>query len=914
MEQHLDLKKWSLSTAIRGNATIKIHKGKNYLRIFNTGTEKIILTYKEDIVVEDTQAKFLVSTFSGTNLNNSGGCFYINNNPVTLNGTVNMKITPPIGLHLTVTVPAQSAIEIHDIFLATKEKTEDLSVSCAADKDVLVITPDYPSTHNLYLCAFAHSRNREYVKEGLKIQVLSVNPYNWYQASYCMDGVDVLTGTYLDLKNLLSRKQYKVIIAHFVDENLYPIFDGYIQDERLIFICHGPECTFRFLTNRCRPYFTKALPEIDTNTRFDTKEFYARKYARKENVDWVFVSDYLRDFSQEMLGVEFCNAHVIHNTINEQLFPYRPKTAEDRKKILILRKFDNIRVHSVDMAVLAILELSRRDFFRDLTFEVYGDGNFYDTLVEPLRQFENVHLHQTFLPNDKVHEVHAQAGILLIPSRHDTQGVAMGEAASSGLVPVGSELPVTIDFMNQTENHTLTDPENPYALADVIERLYRNPEEYLEISRRMSKSVQERCNRKNTVVKEIDLVRRNILLAENTHFKLDVMPQAEPVLTIVVPAYNIESYLHKCIRSMLSHRNVQKTEIIIVNDGSKDRTSELAHQYEVLSNGIVRVIDKENGGHGSTINTGIAAARGKYFRLIDGDDWVDGENLAALVDKLELETADVVLTKGCYEYIEQAPLSNIISYDMLNEGTLYHFEDLLYPGYGFETYGPLLTTGNYRTEILRKAAFHISEKCPYVDMEFNSFALRYVDTLRYYDLDIYRYLIGREGQTISRDFWKTKYQNHRYVIINILKTIQNMPDYSAAKKKYVYGHITALMIDSQVFMYDQLCLWKEIDPFLEELAAWPEARDAGLAYIQKKGGDCAVILKHYHAKIEEDEVKPSPIIGGPNSASIPGSAQKPASAGKSWKRYAKRILKACTPYGIMRIYHKLKYPGGVYLQ
>ncbi len=726
-----------------------------------------------------------------------------------------------------------------------------------------------------------------------------------------MDGVDVLMGSYADLKKLLSRKQYKVIVAHFVDENLYPIFDGYIQDERLIFICHGPETVFRYLTNRVRPYFTKGMPEIDIDPRFDIKEFYVRRYAKKENVDWVFVSDWLRDFSRKMLGVEFRNSHVIHNTINEQLFPYRPKTAEDRKKILVLRKFDNIRQHSIDQVVLAILELSRRDFFNDLTFEVYGDGNFYDTLVEPLRKFENVHLHQTFLPNDKVHEIHAQNGILLIPSRHDAHAVAMSEGASSGLVVVGSEVTSNGYFMDQEVNHTLTDSEDPYALADVIERMYRDPEEYLAISRRLSASVRERCSRNNTVAKEIGLIRKNIALAENTHFKLNVTPQAEPVLTIVVPAYNVERYLQKCIRSMLSHRNVDKTEIIIVNDGSRDRTSELAHEYEDLSNGIVRVIDKENGGHGSTINAGIDAARGRYFRLVDGDDWVDGENLAVLVDKLENETADVVLTKGCYEYVEQAPLTNIISYDMLTEGTLYHFEDLLYPGYGFETYGPLLTTGNYRTELLRKAAFRISEKCPYVDMEFNAFALRYVDTLRYYDLDIYRYLIGREGQTVSRDFWRTKHQKHRYVIINILKTLDGMPDLSAAKKKYVYEHITALMIDSQIFMYDQLCLWREIDTFLDELEAWQDAKKAGLEYINKKAGDCSVILKKYRAKLRCGS-RAVPIIGGETAPTA--ECTEPPVESVSLKQRMKNVCKALVPYGLMRKYQKAKYPNGIFLK
>lgn len=875
---------------------------KGHLVLENTG-DSLIEFLCGDILVEDKQFKNLQISFKGSNLKNSGACLYVNGHPVTLNGLANMEITPPVKLHITMNVPTDSAVEVEHIILTAQEEAQDLVDNCSTNNDVLVITPDYPSTHNLYLCAFAHSRNREYIESGLNVQVASISPNNWYQSVYNLDSVPVFTGRYQDLKKLLSRHQYKVIVVHFVDEKLYPIFDGYIQDERLIFICHGPEATFRFLTNRCRPYFTKELPEIDNSTYFDKKEAYAIKYAKKKNVDWVFVSEWLRDFSEKMLGTQFENAHVIYNTINENLFPYHPKKAEDRKKILVLRKFDNIRVHSIDQVVGAIRDLSRRDFFEDLTFEVYGDGNYYEVLTKPLKEFSNVHLHRTFVPNEKITDIHAENGIILIPSRHDTQGVAMCEAASSGLVVVGSELEVTSFFMNQQENHTLADPEDPHALADIIERLYYNPDEYLEISARMSAETQARCNRENTVQKEVALIKHNIEIFEKTDYKLTVYPKGEPVLTIVIPSYNVEAYLEKCVRSLLSHRNVEKTEIIIVNDGSKDRTSEIAHDFEKVSNGIVRVIDKENGGHGSTINAGLASARGRYFRLIDGDDWVDGENLAILVDKLEHETVDLVLTKGSYEYVEQAELVNIIDYDMLHEGSIYHFEDLLYPGYGFSTYGPLLTTGNYRTDILKKAKFLISEKRPYVDMEFNSFAIRYVDTLKYYDLDIYRYLIGREGQTVSRDFWKKKYKDHKYVILNVLKTIHSMSDYSEAKKKYVYEHITALMIDSQIFMYDQLCLWEEIDTFLDELKAWPKAKKAGLRYIKNKNGDCCVILEHYRDAMKIKPEKRSPIIGGDYFAS--------RSKSHSLKWYTKKAVKACIPYGFLRIYQLKRYPNGV---
>ena len=884
------------------SVTVEKKYEDGHLFLENKGNSLANFSYGE-ILIEDKKFKNLQISFKGSNLKNSGGCLYINGHPITLNGLANMEITPPVKLHITVTVPADSAVVIDHILLTAQEEQLDLVDNCSSDNDVLVITPDYPSTHNLYLCAFAHSRNREYIRNGLNIQVASISPNNWYQSAYELDEVPVFMGRYQDLKKLLSRHQYKVIVVHFVDEKLYPIFDGYIQDERLIFICHGPETTFRFLTNRCRPYFTKELPEIDNNPYFDKKEAYAIKYAKKKNVDWVFVSEWLRDFSEKMLGTQFENAHVIYNTINEQLFPYHQKKAEDRKKILVLRKFDNIQVHSIDQIVGAIRDLSRRCFFEDLTFEVYGDGSYYEILTEPLKEFSNVHLHQTFIPNEQVHELHKENGILLIPSRHDAHAVAMSEAASSGLVVVGSDVTSNGYFMNNAVNHTLADPEDPHALADIIERLYYNPDEYLEISARMSAETQARCNRENTVLKEVELIKHNIEVFDKTDYKLSAYPESDPVLTIVVPAYNVEAYLEKCVRSLLAHRNVEKTEIIIVNDGSKDRTSEIGHYFERITNGIVRVIDKENGGHGSTINAGLASARGRYFRLIDGDDWVDGENLATLVDKLADETVDVVLTKGSYEYVEQAELVNIIDYDMLHEGAIYHFEDLIYPGYGFLTYGPLLTTGNYRTEVLKKAQFHISEKRPYVDMEFNSFAIRYVDTLKYYDLDIYRYLIGREGQTVSRDFWKKKYKDHKYVILNVLKTIHSMPDYSEAKKKYVYEHITALMIDSQIFMYDQLCLWEEIDAFLNELNVWPKAKKAGLKYIKAKNGDCCVILKHYHAAMKMKAEKRSPIIGGNYFAN--GSKKH------SVKWYAKKAVKACVPYGFLRLYQLKRYPNGV---
>lgn len=390
-----------------------------------------------------------------------------------------------------------------------EDKKEDIDKNLN-DADVLVVAPAYPSSQNLYLCAFVHSRVKEYINLGLKVQVASISSANHSREVYIHDEVPVIKGNYKDLKKLLAQKKYKVIITHFVDENLYPIYNEFIGNEKLIFICHGPETVFRYLVNVTRPYFTKPIPYPKNDIGMDIKEKWVKIFSQKENVEWVFVSEWLKDFSEKELKIKFKNARVINNIINEDLFPYKQKSADDRRKILVIRKFDNIIQHSLDQVVLTIIELSRRPYFYDLEFEIYGDGNFYDELIEPIRRFKNVHLHRNFIPNNQISKVHEKSGILLIPSRHDAHAVAMGEGASSGLVVVGSNVTSNPFFMNEDEYHTLANPEDYVGLADIIERLYYNPDEFLRISKNLSEETRKKYCKKNTVEKEAKLIEEKL--------------------------------------------------------------------------------------------------------------------------------------------------------------------------------------------------------------------------------------------------------------------------------------------------------------------------------------------------------------------------------------------------------------------
>ena len=116
------------------------------------------------------------------------------------------------------------------------------------------------------------------------------------------------------------------------------------------------------------------------------------------------------------------------------------------------------------------------------------------------------------------------------------------------------------------------------------------------------------------------------------------------ILSFIIPAYNSEPYLDKCITSMLVPEVLDRLEIIVVNDGSSDTTPDIADRYCKQYPSTVRLISQENKGHGGALNTGCAAATGKYLKVIDADDWIDTKNLPAFVDLLENCESDVVLT------------------------------------------------------------------------------------------------------------------------------------------------------------------------------------------------------------------------------------------------------------------------------
>lgn len=710
-------------------------------------------------------------------------------------------------------VPAHSKNTITKIDFM-KNYPYDLISDDYFTNDTLVISPGYPSLNNRYNSAFVHTRVKAYQKANFKVDVAFINEFNT-TSIYEYDGVKVFKGNFYDLRDLLQRKTFKKILIHFFDNRFANVLETVdLSQTQLYFYLHGAETLYRDWTKIASPYFGKpAIIDSDLETLFKEKDFFIKKYNDRKNAKWIFVTEWTQKRCEELLNIKFNNADVISCLINTDLFSYEKKNIELRKKIFIIRKFDDINSYSIDIDVRIILELSHRPFFKELEFDIYGDGSLFDEILEPLKQFENVHLHRTFLDHNQIREVHETHGIALFPTRFDSQAVSSCEAAASGCAVITSKIPGVMQFIPDNLG-VLCNTENYKEYADVIEKMYNDSDYFLKVGKEESKSVTSKFDFEHTIQKELNMFKTEKEIKKYFNF-----PKIEdPILTVVIPAYNVEKYVKNTIISLIDQPYANKLEILVVNDGSKDNTLKIAKDLEKLTTignkSIIKVINKENGGHGSTINKGIELATGKYLKVIDGDDTVDSEEFAKLIKKLENEDSDIILNN----YIEDFAILNELKvqkiYSLLKENIQYKFDDLCYKNYGFTSWGPILSCSTYKTEMLKKANFKLSHNMFYVDMELNINVAICCKTIKYFDLNIYRYLLGREGQSVNKKSYIKNYKHHENVTINLIEIYnKNEANLSESRKNYIINKLILPMVSTQY----EICInyFNKGNPFRE---------------------------------------------------------------------------------------------------
>lgn len=268
------------------------------------------------------------------------------------------------------------------------------------------------------------------------------------------------------------------------------------------------------------------------------------------------------------------------------------------------------------------------------------------------------------------------------------------------------------------------------------------------------------------------------------------------LLSIVVPTYNVEKYLRKCLDSFCMEEMRGRMEVLVVNDGSTDNSADIAGEYVRKYPQIFRLINKENGGHGSTINRGIQEAKGKYFKVVDSDDWVDEEAFRKLLAHLENGNSDVVYTN--FYHVDDRTGNKSIEFASpfpgVEYGREYHFSEikgnLFLKMHGY----------TIKTELLKHIPA-IDENCFYVDMEYVLFPVPQIETITFLDLFVYHYRVGLPGQSMNIQRMKRNADNYDRVLERLLAFYEQWrPRLQTAKLSHM-EHVLGRMVSSRIKIY-----------------------------------------------------------------------------------------------------------------
>lgn len=272
------------------------------------------------------------------------------------------------------------------------------------------------------------------------------------------------------------------------------------------------------------------------------------------------------------------------------------------------------------------------------------------------------------------------------------------------------------------------------------------------------------------------------------------------LITYAIPCYNSAEYMDACIESILACNRPDDIEIIIVDDGStKDNTLEKAQTWESTNPGVVRAIHQENGGHGAAVMTGLEHARGTYFKVVDSDDWLDNEANVTMLDKLASfdEPLDLMLVNYVYEHTADNTQEVMKYTRMLPVEQLFTWDDCGH--FGLTKY-ILMHSVIYRTQMLRDCGLTLPRHTFYVDNIFVYVPLPNCERIYYMDVDLYRYFIGREDQSVNESVMIGRIdQQLRVTRIMIDSFLLERDVKSPRLRSYMRNYLTMMMVICTVF-------------------------------------------------------------------------------------------------------------------
>lgn len=252
------------------------------------------------------------------------------------------------------------------------------------------------------------------------------------------------------------------------------------------------------------------------------------------------------------------------------------------------------------------------------------------------------------------------------------------------------------------------------------------------------------------------------------------------LLTVSVAAYNAEGWLARCLKSLTENSVAEDIDVIIVNDGSSDGTLEIARSYEKRYPSIIRVVDKDNGGHGSTINVAIERALGKYFKIVDSDDWVEAGGIERLIRVLAQSDADCIVNPYFRVDADSGAKTLVNVFDRSNPlGTELQVNQIK---------GDLKLAMHalcFRTDLLKCSPYRLDEKCFYVDAEYIVYYFGDCQTVLLLDWPVYDYLVGTSEQSVNISNMIARREQHKRVCFSCLDYFNSVGNESSKRYRII---------------------------------------------------------------------------------------------------------------------------------
>ena len=269
-------------------------------------------------------------------------------------------------------------------------------------------------------------------------------------------------------------------------------------------------------------------------------------------------------------------------------------------------------------------------------------------------------------------------------------------------------------------------------------------------------------------------------------------------ISFAIPCYNSEEYMEKAIESIL--KGGEDVEILIVNDGSKDGTHDIAKRYEKEYPTIVKAIDKENGGHGDAVNTGLSHATGLYFKVVDSDDWVDEASLYKILETVhemveKEKLVDMIVSNYVYEKVGVKHKKVIHYQNVMPQNRILTWRDMGHFRIGQYI---LMHSVMYRTELLRMCGLELPKHTFYVDNIYVYYPLPHVKTFYYLNVNFYRYFIGRDGQSVNEQNMIKRIDQQIFVTKTMINMYQMNKIANIKLRGYMINYLAIMMTVSSI--------------------------------------------------------------------------------------------------------------------